>query len=160
MFDETFWVAVSFVLFFAIVFYLKVPSKIVAGLDARASRIRNELDEARRLREEAQGLLATYQRKRQDAEKEAQDIVTQAKSEAEAASKRAQEALEARIERRLKSVEEKIAQAEADAIRDVRNSAATLAVNAARRVISEELDDKARGKLVTDAISGLKGRFH
>lgn len=160
MFDETFWVAVSFVLFFAILAYLKVPSKITEALDGRANRIRNELDEARRLREEAQGLLATYQRKRQDAEKEAQEIVTQAKSEAEVASKRAQDALEARIERRLKSVEEKIAQAEADAIRDVRNTAASLAVNAARRVIAGELDDKARGKLVTDSISGLKGRFH
>lgn len=160
MFDETFWVAVSFFLFFAVLFYLKVPGKIAASLDARAARIREELDEARRLREEAQGLLATYQRKRQDAEGEAREIIQQAKRDAEAASKRVEQALEERIERRMRAVEEKIAQAESDAVRDVRETAANVAVAAAEKVLAKELDAKARAKLNEDAIKGLKTRLH
>ena len=80
--DATFWALISLILFMAIIFYMKVPGMITGSLDTRADRIRNELDEARRLREEAQQLLAEYQRKRKDAEKEASELIAAAEHEA------------------------------------------------------------------------------
>src|SRR5512145_52030 len=118
-----FWVAVAFVAFLLILAYYKVPALIAKALDDRADAIRKELDEARRLREEAQSLLADYQRKHRNAGQEAEAIVEQARREAEAFSAETRKALAETVERRRRQAEEKIARAEAQAVEDVRAAA-------------------------------------
>lgn len=161
MFAEAeFWVAVSFVLFIGLLVYMKVFPMLGKALDDRAGNIRKELDEARELKEEAQSLLASYQRKKLEAEKEADDIIAQAKDEAVILKQRAADDLKEQIARRMKAVEDKISQAEADAIRDVRQSAADLAVAATRKVMTASLDESKHASLVDEAISSLKSKLH
>ena len=116
----TFWALVALVIFLGVVVYIKVPGMIAKALDARADKIRNELDEARRLREEAQQLLAEYQQKRKEAEKEAADIVAAAKREADMLVGEAHKKTEDYVARRTALAEQKIAQAERDAVNEVR----------------------------------------
>jgi len=106
------WVLVSFVLFVALLVYYKIPNKLAKALDDRAGKIHAELDEARRLREEAQAILADYQRKQRDAEKEAEDIIAMARREARFYAEESQKALGESLQRRVRSAEEKIARAE------------------------------------------------
>lgn len=155
-----FWVLVSFVLFIGLIVYLKVPGKVAAMLDERAARIARELDEARKLREEAQGLLAEYERKRRDAEKEAEAIVVQARAEAEAFAAETRQKLTETIERRGRMAEEKIAQAEAQAVKEVRAAAAELAIAAATRIIAGEVQGAKADQLVDVSIANLKDRLH
>jgi F-type H+-transporting ATPase subunit b len=155
-----FWVLISFILFIGLLVYLKVPAKLAAMLDDRASRIAKELDEARRLREEAQGLLAEYQRKRRDAEKEAEAIVAQAREEAEVFAVETRQKLSEMLERRVRIAEEKIAQAEVQAVKEVRSAAADLAVAAATRIIAEEVQGERAEKLVEASIADLKNRLN
>jgi F-type H+-transporting ATPase subunit b len=155
-----FWVLISFILFIGLLVYLKVPAKLAVMLDERASRIAKELDEARRLREEAQGLLAEYQRKRRDAEKEAEAIVAQAREEAEVFAVETRQKLSEMLERRVRIAEEKIAQAEVQAIKEVRSAAADLAVAAATRIIAEEVQGERAEKLVEASIADLKNRLN
>ena len=117
--DSSFWVAVSFTLFVLALLYFGVPRRVTEALDARSAQIAQELDEARKLREEAQALLANYQRKQRDAEQEAEEIVTQARAEAERLAAETRETLAAQLERRTKQAEDKIAQAEAQAVKEV-----------------------------------------
>ena len=121
--DATFWALVGLIIFLGIIFYVKVPAKIVGSLDDRANKIRDELEEAKRLREEAQQLMAEYQRKRQEAEEEAEGIVAAAKREAEALKVDAKVKTEEFVARREALAEQKIAQAEVDAVSAVRASA-------------------------------------
>lgn len=155
-----FWVAVSFVGFIALVIYFKAPALIAKSLDERAERIKAELDEAQRLREEAQGLLAEYQRKRRDAEKEAEDIITLAKEEAERLSKETRAALAESMDRRMKATEAKIALAEAQALDDVRAAAADAAVRAAEQVIAKQMDAKKQADLISDSIKDIKAKLN
>ena len=155
-----FWVLASFVLFIGLIVYLKVPGKVAAMLDERAARIARELDEARKLREEAQGLLAEYERKRRDAEKEAEAIVVQARAEAEAFAAETRRKLTETIERRGRMAEEKIAQAEAQAVKEVRSAAAELAIAAATRIIAGEVQGAKADQLVDVSIANLKDRLH
>ena len=155
-----FWVAISFVGFIALVVYFKASALITKSLDERAERIKAELDEAQRLREEAQALLAEYQRKRRDAEKEAEDIITLAKDEAERLSKEASAALAESMDRRMKATEAKIAQAEAQAIDDVRKAAADAAVRAATTIISKSMSAKMQADLVTDSVKDIKAKLN
>lgn len=155
-----FWVLVSFILFIGLLVYLKVPAKVAAMLDERAARIARELDEARRLREEAQGLLAEYQRKRRDAEKEAEAIIAQAREEAEAFAVETRQRLSEMLERRVRIAEEKIAQAEVQAVKEVRSAAADLAVAAATRLIAEEVQGETADRLVEASIADLKNRLN
>ncbi len=158
--DPTFWVGVAFVGFIAILLYAQVPKRVTDALDARAADISAELDEAARLREEAQALLASYQRKQQEAEKEAEEIIERAKEEADRLRAEAEVAFKEQIERRTRLTEQKIAQAEVQAIQDVRRISADTAVGAARRVIQETVDQSAAKKLVDRSISGLQGRLN
>lgn len=158
--DPTFWVAVGLVIFLGIVVYLKAPASMARALDDRAERIRNELDEARRLREEAQALLAEYQRKQHDAEREAEDIVTQAREEAERYAAETRAKLEETLERRMQLADDKIAQAEAQAISDVRTMAADVAVAAATRLLGEELTEAKAKSLVEDGIKELDSKLN
>jgi F-type H+-transporting ATPase subunit b len=155
-----FWVLVSFVLFVGLLVYLKVPNRLAKALDERAERISKELDEARKLRDEAQALLAEYERKRRDAEKEAEAIIIQAREEAEAFAAETRHKLTETVERRGRLAEEKIAQAEAQAVKEVRAAAAELAIAAATRMIAEQVQGAKADQLVDSSIAALKGRLH
>jgi len=143
------WVAICFLIFVGVLLYVGAHKKITEVLDNRASRIRSELDEARRLRDEAAKLLAEYQRKQGDAEREAAAIVADAKAEAERVAAEAHAKMEEFVARRTKLAETKISQAEAQALADVRAAAAEAAVTAAEKI----LRDTARGKVADDLIA-------
>jgi len=153
--DPAFWVSAAFVIFIGVALYLKAPALIAARLDERADGIRKQLDEARELREEAQALLANYQRKQLEAEEEAKGIVEQAKREAEQIATKAAEATEALVERRTRMAEEKIAQAEAQALKDVRDQAINLATDAARQILIDTVAKDRSDDLVGEAIGEL-----
>ncbi len=155
-----FWVLISFLGFVGLVVYYKVPGMVAALLDKRAADIAAELDEARRLREEAQQLLASYQRKQREAMKEAEDIIAQAKVEAEQLAKETRANMEAQVDRRTKLAEDKIAQAETQALNDVRATAAEVAVGAARRVIASKVDAGKDAEFVEKSISELASKLH
>jgi F-type H+-transporting ATPase subunit b len=157
--DPEFWVLVAFVIV-VVGGFIKIGPLIGTSLDARAARIKSELEEAQRLREDAQKTLAEYQLKQRDALKEAEAIIAHAKAEAERVGKQAAADLEAAIERRTRQAEEKIAQEESKALADVRNTAVDIAVAAARQIIAEQLDAKAGGALIDQAISALPQRLH
>lgn len=154
--DASFWALVGLILFFALLWYLKVPGMITGGLDKRADDIRTELDEARKLREEAQALLAEYQRKRHEAESEAEAIVAEANAEAERMTAEANKALEEMIARRSKAAEDKIAQAESQAVAEVRAKAADIAVDAARTILTAKVKDKVADDLLARSIDQVK----
>ena len=157
--DPEFWVLVAFVIVI-VGGIVKVGPVIGKSLDERAQRIKSELDEAQRLREDAQRALAEYQRKQRDALKEAEAIIAHAKAEAERIGRQAAQDLEAALERRTRQAEEKIAQEEAKALADVRNTAVDIAIAAARQIIAEQLDGKAGGALIDQAIAALPQRLH
>jgi F-type H+-transporting ATPase subunit b len=157
--DPEFWVLVAF-LIVVIGGVIKVGPSIGKALDDRAERIKTELDEAQRLREDAQKTLAEYQRKQRDALREAEAIIAHAKSEAERIGHQAALDLEAALERRTRQAEEKIAQEEAKALADVRNTAVEIAIAAARQIIAEQLDSRAGGALIDQAIAALPQRLH
>ena len=158
--DATFWAFVALVIFLGIVFYMKVPGMISKALDERANRIRNELDEARRLREEAQQLLAEYQRKRKEAEQEAGDIVAAAKREADLLLAEAQKRTEEYVARRAALAEQKIGQAERDAVNEVRASAVDIAVEAARKLLGDSVDAKVDADLFKTSLQQVKAKLN
>ncbi len=154
------WAALAFVIFIGILIYVKVPKLAAKALDDRSQRIEKELDDARALREEAQALLAQYQRRQAEAEREAQDIVEQAEREAKALAEQTKQALEEQIERRTKLAEDKIAQAETQAVQDVRNAAINVAVQATRTVIESNLTDDKDTALIDQAVASVKQNLH
>jgi F-type H+-transporting ATPase subunit b len=154
-----FWVFVAFVILVALTFK-KVRTALTGGLDARAARIKAHLDEAEKLREDAQSLLAEYQRKQRAASEEAEGIVAQAKNEAQRMREQAQTELEHALNRREQQALDKIAQAEAEALSAVRNQAVDLAVAASARLIADNLDEKRAARLVDDAIKELPDKLH
>jgi len=154
------WVLVAFILFIALLVYLKVPTKLAAMLDDRASKIASELAEAKRLREEAQALLAEYQKKRIDAERDAVNIIDQAKREAEAFAHEARAKLSETLDRRSRQAEQKIAHAEAQAIKEVRNIATDLAVAAAGHLVGDTAKGQAGAKLIEDSISQVRSKLN
>ncbi|EJN03046.1 ATP synthase, F0 subunit b [Phyllobacterium sp. YR531] len=158
--DATFYALVGLILFLALVVYLKVPGVVGKSLDARADKIRDELEEARRLREEAQSLLAEYQRKRKEAEKEASDIVAIAQREAQGLLEEAKKKTEDYVARRNKLAEQKIAQAEVEAVNEVRSSAVDIAVAAASKILSEKVDAKTSADLFKSSLSEVKSRLN
>ncbi len=157
--DPEFWVAIAFVIAVAGLVYKGGPG-ITAALDARAAKIKTELDEAQRLREDAQRTLAEYQRKQRDALKEAEQIVSQGRAEAERAAEQAQRDLAAALERRQRLAMEKIALAESRATAEVRNAAVDVAITAVRRVLSDQLDETKRSALLNKAVSELSLFLH
>jgi F-type H+-transporting ATPase subunit b len=155
-----FWVGASFVLFLLFLVYYGVPGMIGKALDDRADAIRKELDEARRLREEAQSLLADYQRKAREAEAEAEKIVEQARRDAEAMAAEARQSLHETVARRAKQAEDKIARAEAQAVNDVRGAAVESAIAAAERVIKTRVAGSQADQLVDASIQDLRGKLN
>lgn len=158
--DPTFWVAVSFIIFVGILIWKKVPDMITRALDARAQRISDELEEARRLREEAQALLAEYQRKQHEAEREAEGIVAQAREDATLYAADARKKLDEMLERRRALAESKIAQAEAQAVKEVRARAADIAVAAAAKLIAEELPESKAKSLIDGSVKAVAEKFN
>lgn len=158
--DATFVAFVALVLFLGLLIYLKIPGMIGGMLDKRADQIKVELEEARRLREEAQSLLAEYQRKARDAEKEAESIVTQAKTDAEFLARESKIALEEMIQRRTRLAEQKIAQAEAGAVADVRAAASDAAVTAASSVLRDAASGKAANNLFKQSLEQIKANLN
>jgi F-type H+-transporting ATPase subunit b len=154
--DTTFWVAVSFVLFIALLVYYAVPRKILSTLDKRAESIQQELSEARRLREEAQSILADYQRKQRDAEVEAKDIISQAERDAKAYAQETRQQFEDMLDRRMRMADEKIARAESQAVAEVRSRAVDASVEAAGQIIADKLDPDKASALVDQSVEQLK----
>jgi len=155
-----FWVAVSFFIFVGLLVWKGVPGMITAALDARAEKIKQQLDDAQKLREEAQALLADYERKRKDAEKEAQGIVTQAKAEAESYAVETRVKLEDSMARRTKMAEDKIAQAQSEAVKEVRAAASELAISAATSVIADATKGAKGNKLIDESIALIKTKLN
>ena len=154
------WVALGFFCFLALLAYLGVHRKVFDSLDARRARIKSELDDARRLREEAQALLADFERKGREAEKEAEAIIASAKVEAERLATEAKVRIEDFVARRTKMAEQKIVQAEAQALADVKSAAADAAVAAAERILSVSAKGKVAEDLLTRGIEDVKSKFN
>ncbi len=153
-------VLMAFVIFVGILIYFKVPAKITGLLDSRAVSIKAELDEARRLREEALALHASFERQHSNVKAEAEAIVEKAKVDAHHAAEQAKAEIEASIARRLKAAEDQIASAEAGAIRDVRNAAVSVAIAAAGDVMAKQMDDERSDALIEKAIATAQARLH
>lgn len=158
--NPAFWVGMCFGVFLLLLVYKKVPATLAAALDDRAEKIRTELDEARRLREEAQALLADYERKQRGAEKEAQSIITLAREEAEALAAETRQNLKDSLERRARIAEDKIARAEDQALGEVRAAAVNVAIAAAEQIISRKMTAAASKKLVDQSIKDLKTKLN
>ena len=160
MSDPTFWVAVAFFGFIGLLVYFKIPALVTKALDDRAGAIRNELNEAHKLRDEASALLADYQRKQKEAEQSAEDIVVRARKEAEAFATESREALKESLEKRGKMAEEKIALAEAQAMSEVRAAAVDMAIAAAEKLIGEKLSQRDAAHLIEQSIQDVKTKFN
>jgi F-type H+-transporting ATPase subunit b len=158
--DATFWATVAFIIFLAIVFYMKVPGAISKSLDARADRIRTELEDARKLREEAQQLLAEYQRKRKEAEKDAADIVDAAKREADLLVADARKKTEEYVTRLTALAEQKIGQAERDAVNEVRSAAVDIAVEAARKLLADKAGTAGSAEFFKASLQEVKSKLN
>lgn len=158
--DAETWVVVATVLFLGVLLWQRVPAKIARTLDARAQTIAKELETARKLREEAEALLAQYRKKQSEADKEAEAIIKEARAEAERYAKEARAAIAAQIARRAKQAEERIAQAEAQAIAEVRALAADAAVAAAEKLIAAKLDEKRSAELIKDSLTAIPDKLN
>ena len=152
--EPEFWVGVGFLIFLVVA--SKPGYRAIAGaLDKRSARIRSNIDEAAKLRAEAEALFATYQQKQREALREADDILAAARSEAERTHRQAADDLVAAIKRREQQAVEKIAEAEAEAMAQVRGAAAEIAIAATRELIAAKLPPERARKLIDDAIAEL-----
>jgi len=158
--DATFWAFIALVIFAGVVVYFKVPGLIGKSLDERAAKIRNELEEAQRLREEAHQLLGEYQKKRKEAEQEAGEIVAAARREAEALVEDAHKKTEEYVARRTALAEQKIGQAEREAVAEVRSVAVDVATEAARSLLAAKLDEKASAELFKDSLKAVQSKLN
>ncbi|MCW2245393.1 F-type H+-transporting ATPase subunit b [Azospirillum fermentarium] len=159
MMKPEFWVALAFVIF-AVLVWKKAKAAIVGALDARAEKIRAELDEAQRLREDAQAALAAYQRRQRDALKEAEAIIAHAREEAARIRAQAAADLESSLKRRETQAVDRIAQAEAAAVNEVRHLTVDLAIQAGRKLLSEGITAKQGDALIDQSIAELPKHLH
>jgi F-type H+-transporting ATPase subunit b len=153
------WVAITWLI---VVAFLAKPiyRGIVAGLDVRREKIKARIEEAERLRSEAQEALATYQKKQRDSLKEAAEIIAHAKAEAERIAVQSAKDLDDLLKRREQQALDRIAQAETEALREVRNTAVDIAIAATRTLIADSLSAEASTALVDQAIQDLPNRLH
>lgn len=158
--DTSFWVLLAFAIVIGIFLRAGLPGMLASNLDKRAQKIADDINEARKLREEAQELLATYQRRQRDAEDEAKAIIDQAKADATQIEIEARAKISEQIERRMRAAEEKIARAEAQAMADVRGQTADLAIEAARDIIRERMDSGAQNAMIDRSIAGLRSKLN
>src|SRR5260221_10750768 len=161
MFPEPeFWVAIAFVILMIVFGYLGIHKTVLKALDHRAERIKAELDEARRLKEDAAKLLAEYKARRASAEREAAEIIANAKAEAERIASEAKAKMEDFVTRRTKTAEGKIALAEAQALADVRAAAATAAVTAASTILSQSVKGSVADDLLAKGIAEVRAKLN
>ena len=160
MFDAPFWALVSLIVFLGILVYLKVPGQITAALDKRAQSIRNELDQTRKLREEAKALLADYQRRAREAEVEAEEIIDQAKREADALGVEAKKRIAEYVAGRTRLAEQKIAQAETQALLEVRALSADVAIAAAEKLLTARAKGEGGAALIDKAIGEVRSKLN
>ncbi|MBV7377850.1 F0F1 ATP synthase subunit B [Maritimibacter dapengensis] len=158
--NTDFIVLLAFIAFVLVLLYFKVPGMIGGLLDKRADGIKAELEEARALREEAQTILASYERKQKEVAQQADQIVEHAKAEAAAAAEVAKEDLKSSIARRLAAAEDQIKSAESAAIKEVRDSAITTAIAAAQDIISKKMTAAEGNKLIDAAIKDVETKLH
>lgn len=158
--DPTFWVATAFVAFILVLVYLKVPGSVAAQLDKRAEKIKADLDEAEALFKEAQDLLATYQKKQRDAAKEADAIIDHAKAEAERLLQEGRNRLSETLARREQLAKDRIAQAEAAAIENVRIRTVDIAMDATQEILAKGLAAAKSDEMITAAIKELPNKLH
>lgn len=158
--NTDFVVLIAFLVFVGILVYYKVPGLVAGMLDKRAESITSELNEAKALREEAQSLLASYERKQKEVQAQADRIVATAKQEAQQAADAAKDDIAKSIARRLIAAEEQIASAQTAAIKEVRDQAIMVAVAAAKDVIAKQMDAKSAGGLIDDAIAIVGEKMH
>ncbi len=158
--NTDFIVLLAFLLFIGILVYLKVPGLLAGLLDKRADAIRAELDEAKALREEAQTVLASYERKQREVEEHSKRIVEHAKEEARIAAEQAKEDLQASMARRIAAAEDQIASAQAKVVKEVRDEAVTVAVAAARELIAKQMTAASANKLIDDSITAVESKLH
>ena len=151
---------IAFLLFIAVLLYFKVPSLLGGMLDKRADGIKSELDEARALREEAQTVLASYERKQKEAQDQVDRIVATAREEAARSAEQAKDDLQKSIARRLAAAEDQIASAQSAAVKDVRDQAIAIAVAAAQEVMAKQMTAADTDKLIDDAISQVETKLH
>ncbi|HTQ84229.1 MAG TPA: ATP F0F1 synthase subunit B [Pseudolabrys sp.] len=160
LFDAETWVALAFLCFLGLLGFVGVPKMMTKSLDERGARIKAELDEARKLKDEAAALLAEYRRKCEQAEGEALEIVAGAKAEADRLAIEARAKIEDFVARRTQMAETKIAQAEAQALADVRGAAAEAAVAAAEKILSEEAKGKLAAELIAKGIDDVRKKLN
>ena len=158
--NTDFVVLLAFILFIGVLFYFKVPSLIGGMLDKRATGIKSELEEARALREEAQTLLASYERKQQEVKDQADRIVTAAKAEAQEAADQARADLEKSIARRVATAQDQIESAQAAAVKEVRDQAIIIAIASAKDVIAKQMTAAEGNALIDAAITDVDSKLH
>lgn len=158
--NTDFVVLIAFILFIGVLFYFKVPTLIGGLLDKRAEGIKSELDEARELREEAQALLASYERKQKEVQAQADRIVANARDEASRAAEQAKTDIRASVERRLAAAADQLASAEASAIKAVRDRAILVATETARDVVAGQMTASTGSKLIDEAIATVEAKLH
>ena len=158
--DTSTWVSLGFLVVVVLFAYMGVHKKMAGALDKRAQKIADEIDEARRLREEAQELLAQYQRRQREAEEEAQGIIDQAKRDAKRLAAESRDKINDQLGRRMKAAEEKIARAEAQAIAEVRSQTADVAIAAAGDIIGARMDQGAQSAMAERAINDLRSKLN
>jgi len=158
--NTDFVVLLAFIVFVGVLIYFKVPGKVSGMLDARATAIRSELEEARALREEAKALLASYERKQKEVKDQTDRIVAGAKAEAEAAAAQAQADLAVSIKRKMAAAEEQIAAAEAAALTAVREQAISVAVAVAGEVLSKQMTEQTTAASIDEAIKQVEAKLH
>jgi F-type H+-transporting ATPase subunit b len=158
--DPEAWVAIAFVIFIGVLVYFKIPGKLVTALDQRSAAISNELEEARRLRAEAESLLADYKQRAENAQTEAEDIIAQAEREAAAYAKESRAAFDEMIARRLNLAEQKIKLEEEKARKHIRAQAAELAIAAAEQLIEQKVSGKVAENTITASLDRIKKRLH
>ena len=154
------WVAIAFVILMALFAYLGIHRTVLKALDHRGERIKAELDDARRLKEEAAKLLGEYKTRRASAEREAGEIIANARAEAERIAAEAKAKMEDFVARRTKTAESKIALAEAQALADVRAAAADTAVAAAEKILTAAAKGKVAENLLAQGIEDIKKKFN
>ena len=158
--EPEFWVAVAFFILMGVFAYFGIHRTVLTTLDHRSSRIKSELDDARRLKDEAAKLLAEYQSRGASAEREAQDIIANAKAEAERIAAEAKTKMEDFVARRTKTAESKIAMAEAQAVADVRAAAADAAVTAASTILSQSVTGDVANDLLSKGIAEVRQKLN
>lgn len=158
--NTNFIVTLGFLLFIGVLFYFKVPAMLAGMLDKRADDIKSELDTARELREEAQTLLASYERKQQEVKEQAARIVEQAKIEAQNAADLAKDDLAASITRRLAAAQDQISSAQDSAVKEVRDQAIVVAIGAAKDVVAKQMTASSANKLIDAGIAEVDAKLH